>query len=175
MDWFSVAWAAHGSSWVAKAQALLDSVVGNRMPQFSDREQLVYIDAIVNETLRWRPVVVAGVPHATKTEDVYMGHRIPAGSIVLANHFAISRDEEAFGQHTDQFIPERWIAADGTLKDLPQTGFGFGRRICTGRHIARNVSLSPLLSCHDRSPLTLFRGSICRWRACCGHLIWQSE
>ncbi|KAL5042013.1 hypothetical protein BDW71DRAFT_190819 [Aspergillus fruticulosus] len=24
------------------------------------------------------------------------------------------------------------------LKDLPQTGFGFGRRICTGRLIARN-------------------------------------
>lgn len=68
-----------------------------------------------------------------------MGYRIPAGSIVMGNHFAIARDEEVFGKDTDDFIPERWLADDGTLKDLPQTGFGFGRRICTGRHIARNV------------------------------------
>lgn len=32
------------------------------------------------------------------------------------------------------------MPAAGTtaLKDLPQTGFGFGRRVCTGRTIARN-------------------------------------
>lgn len=70
-----------------------------------------------------------------------MGYTIPAGSIVLGNHFAISRDESTFGNDTDKFIPERWLNEDGTLKNLPQTGFGFGRRICTGRNIARNVRL----------------------------------
>lgn len=86
-----------------------------------------------------------------------MGHRIPSGSIVIGNNFAITRDEAVFGEDTDQFIPERWLADDGTLKDLPQTGFGFGRRICTGRHIARNVIAPqhlvllrnyPLIKCH---------------------------
>lgn len=83
-------------------------------------------------------MVVAGVPHATKTEDTYMGHKIPAGSIVMGNHFAITRDESVFGDRPDDFIPERWLAEDGSLKDLPWTGFGFGRRICSGRYIARN-------------------------------------
>lgn len=63
----------------------------------------------------------------------------------MGNHYAITRDESVFGPDTDTFEPERWLQhpADHkgntnheqcTLKDLPQTGFGFGRRICTGRN-----------------------------------------
>ncbi|KAF4344078.1 cytochrome P450 monooxygenase [Fusarium beomiforme] len=154
LDWFIIAWLAGGESWAPKAQALLDEVVGrDRMPTFEDRPKLAYIDAIVNETLRWRPVVVGGVPHFVREEDTYMGYRIPANSIVLGNAYAITRDESVFGKDVDQFIPERWLAEDtgnkedsidacgmnvSALKNLPQTGFGFGRRICTGRTIARN-------------------------------------
>lgn len=75
-------------------------------------------------------------------DDTYLGHRIPARSIVIANHFAITREEAVFGKDPDRFMPERWMNEDGSLKELPQTGFGFGRRICTGRHIARNVSIA---------------------------------
>lgn len=81
-----------------------------------------------------------------------MGYHIPANSIVLPNAFAITRDESVFGPDADRFIPERWLVDDppevpkidsgglnlSALKDLPQTGFGFGRRICTGKMIARN-------------------------------------
>jgi cytochrome P450 len=67
------------------------------------------------------------------------GYKIPANSIVLGNnHFAIGRDESVFGENPDAFIPERWIDEKGQLKELPLIGFGFGRRIYTGRHIARN-------------------------------------
>lgn len=96
--------------------------------------------------------MVAGVPHATKTEDTYMGHKIPAGSIVMGNHFAITRDESVFGDRPDDFIPERWLAEDGSLKELPLTGFGFGRRICSGRNIARNglfIHMAKLLWAFD--------------------------
>lgn len=82
-----------------------------------------------------------------------MGYYIPANSIVLANAFAITRDESVFGEDVDSFVPDRWLASPSwskddsidvcglnttMLKDLPQTGFGFGRRVCTGRFIARN-------------------------------------
>lgn len=83
-----------------------------------------------------------------------MGYQIPANTTVLPNAFAITRDESVFGPDVDSFIPERWLAHDleqdkgpsidicgcntSALKDLPHTGFGFGRRICTGRLIARN-------------------------------------
>ncbi|KAL2136472.1 hypothetical protein VTI74DRAFT_3491 [Chaetomium olivicolor] len=49
--------------------------------------------SLTSETLRWRPIVVGGVPHFTKVADSYMGYHIPTNSIVLANAFAITRDE----------------------------------------------------------------------------------
>lgn len=55
----------------------------------------------------------------------------------------MSRDETVFGPDTDSFIPERWLETKNshtdTLKNLPDVGFGFGRRICPGRHIGRNA------------------------------------
>lgn len=48
---------------VRRAQAYIDPVVGHeRMPTFGDRSKLPYIDAIVKEVLRWRPVASIGVP-----------------------------------------------------------------------------------------------------------------
>ena len=45
----------------SKAQAELDTVVGTgRLPEFEDRQSLPYIEAIMMETLRWRPAVPLG-------------------------------------------------------------------------------------------------------------------
>ena len=44
-----------------KAQAELDAVVGSdRLPTFSDREHLPYIDALTKEVFRWNSVVPTG-------------------------------------------------------------------------------------------------------------------
>lgn len=49
-----------------KAQAQVDAVVGrDRLPTFGDREQLPYIEAIVKEVHRWRPVGPLGVPRCS--------------------------------------------------------------------------------------------------------------
>ncbi|KAI0023851.1 putative cytochrome P450 [Xylariomycetidae sp. FL0641] len=170
LGWFIVACITCGDGFVKKAREDLDRVVGReRLPAFEDRDRLAYIDAIVLETMRWRPVVIGGVPHATKKADTYMGYHIPAGSIVMGNHYAIGRDESVFGDHVDEFRPERWLEYTGeeyadtdterhdhyVLKDLPQTGFGFGRRICVGRHIARHglyIQIARLLWAFDIEP-----------------------
>lgn len=97
----------------------------HRLPTFEDRPRLAYIDAIglfpslqnpwpsdnntVNETLRWRPGVVGGIPHFIKTEDEYMGFRVPASSTVLPNHFAITRDESVSRPDVDALMPERLV------------------------------------------------------------------
>ena len=40
-----------------RAQAEIDDVVGHlRLPKFSDRVRLPYIEAIVKEVVRWRPI-----------------------------------------------------------------------------------------------------------------------
>ena len=45
-----------------KAQSELDRIVGrNRLPEFSDRPHLPYIEAILKEVLRWKPLVPLGM------------------------------------------------------------------------------------------------------------------
>jgi hypothetical protein len=46
----------------AKAQADIDRVVGkDRLPNFDDRPELPYVDAVIRETLRWQPVAPMGL------------------------------------------------------------------------------------------------------------------
>ena len=46
----------------AKAQRYIDAAIGEgRLPDYNDRESLPYIEAIVNEVLRWKPVVPLGM------------------------------------------------------------------------------------------------------------------
>lgn len=46
---------------LAKAQAELDKVCGDRLPQFDDQDDLPYINAVAKEALRWRPIVASGM------------------------------------------------------------------------------------------------------------------
>ena len=43
-----------------KAQEELDKVIGNRLPEFNDRPNLPYINAMVKESLRWQLVAPLG-------------------------------------------------------------------------------------------------------------------
>ena len=70
----------------AKAQRELDEVTGRRrLPNFSDRENLPYIDAIYKEALRCHPTFPLGILHSSIADDEYEGMRIPKGSIILPN------------------------------------------------------------------------------------------
>ena len=68
-----------------KAQEELDCVVGpNRLPDFGDYEELVYIRAIVMEVMRWIVVVPLGAHHRVIRDDEYKGFFIPKGTMVSA-------------------------------------------------------------------------------------------
>lgn len=57
---------------VKKAQDELDRIVGHdRLPDFSDRESLPYISAIIQEVLRWNPVAPLGMCLDLNTNLLY--------------------------------------------------------------------------------------------------------
>ncbi|PNY29093.1 O-methylsterigmatocystin oxidoreductase [Tolypocladium capitatum] len=121
-----------------KAQRIIDEVVGrNRLPNFQDRPHLPYIDLVVQETLRWCPVSPIGVPHRSLKDDVYKGYFIPAGSFIYANARAMTHDESVYTD-PDNFNPDRYIPVEegGLGEPFPNGQFGYGRRICIGRHLA---------------------------------------
>ncbi|KIJ18530.1 hypothetical protein PAXINDRAFT_70972, partial [Paxillus involutus ATCC 200175] len=124
----------------AQAQAEIDSVIGSglpRLPDWEDRPSLPYVDALVKETLRWHPVAPLGIPHATMEDDVYEGYYIPKGCHTFAGpKLAMSRDPEKFPQ-PEKFLPERFLPPEKNIPiDELSFAFGFGRRICVGRHVA---------------------------------------
>ncbi|KAI0257947.1 cytochrome P450 [Gloeopeniophorella convolvens] len=113
-----------------KAQAELDSVVGrDRLPTFEDRPRLPYIDALCREVLRWKVVTPLAVPHATTEDNVYEGFFIPKGTLL------VSADPITYPEPS-VFKPERFLTSDGNVRDDPtlSAAFGFGKRICPGRH-----------------------------------------
>ncbi|KAI3611320.1 cytochrome p450 [Moniliophthora roreri] len=140
-----------------KAQAALDSVTqGKRFPSFHDRENLPYIEACVKEALRWNPVGPLAAPHVTSQDDYYKGYLIPKGSVVLGNSHAILRDEAVYGPDVDAFRPDRFLNEDGTLKKGmdSEAAFGYGRRICPGRNMARDsifITIAYLLFSYEFS------------------------
>jgi len=136
-----------------KAQSELDRVVGSdRLPDFGHQPALPYVTGIMQEAFRWNPVTPLAVAHKISVDDEYNGYRIPAGSIVVGNAWAILHDEERFPDPME-FRPERYLKTDGQLDpamhDAELAAFGFGRRICPGRHMSSDsvwVTIASILS-----------------------------
>jgi len=117
-----------------KAQEEIDRVVGkSRLPTFSDRENLPYVEAIVKEILRWLPVAPLGMPHAADEENLFKGYRIPKGSVILPNVWWFTHDPATYHEPM-QFIPERYF--EPYNEPYPDMIWGYGRRACAGRAFA---------------------------------------
>ncbi|BGP32800.1 hypothetical protein JCM10296v2_004584 [Rhodotorula toruloides] len=136
---FFLACAHAGKTFIPKAQEELDRVVGkDRLPTFDDFQDLPYVRAVVNETLRWRPIaVLGGTPHASTEDDWYNGTFIPKGSTVIANLWSIHVNEKDFPE-PHKFDPERFMVKRDYPGRWGHSAFGFGRRICPGMHLAEN-------------------------------------
>lgn len=141
-----------------KAQEELDTVVGHdRSPSWSDEDSLPYLAALVKEVLRWRTVpVLAGIPHAPTSDDVYRGYQIPAGTSITGNIWAIHRHPREFPD-PDAFKPERYM--NGLERPYPNlkghNAFGWGRRICSGQPLAEQglfSSVARMLWAFDIKP-----------------------
>ncbi|KAJ7453443.1 cytochrome P450 [Mycena latifolia] len=137
-----------------RAQAEIDSLTGGKyLPDFDDETSLPYVSALVKEVLRWRNVTPVAVPHLLTTDDKYRGYRLPAGSMVIGNTWAILHDEAMYPD-PNAFKPERFLI-DGkpnpAVRD-PDAAFGFGRRICPGRHLATSsvwITIVSILATFD--------------------------
>ncbi|XP_077233171.1 cytochrome P450 82C3-like [Tasmannia lanceolata] len=127
-----------------KVQAELDAQVGrDRVINGSDLTKLIYLQAIVKETLRLYPAAPLLVPHEAMEDCDVTGYRITRGTRLLVNAWMIHRDPNVW-LDPEEFRPERFLTtnADVDLKGQNNTEympFGTGRRACPGMGFALNV------------------------------------
>jgi cytochrome P450 len=125
---------------MTRAHEVLDKVVGReRLPTFSDRQSLAYVDAIAHELFRWRPISPGSIPRRADRVDEFAGVKIAKGVTIMSNAWAIGRDETVFDPalgDAQEFVPERWLRDGKVRGDLPLPVFGQGRRICQGKRVA---------------------------------------
>lgn len=141
------------------AQAELDRVVSdNRLPDFGDHDKLIYVQAVTLESMRWLTTFPLGLPHRVSCDDVYKGFLIPKGTIVTANAWAMLHNPEDYPD-PDQFKPERFIKngqLDPNVRNPLTIAFGFGRRICAGRHLSNGslfLAIASILHTFNISPI----------------------
>jgi len=131
----------------SRAQAEIDEVVGSaRLPSFSDRPSLPYVEALLRETMRCNPVLPLSVPRATTEDDIYNGYLIPKGTTIIPNVWGMTHNEDKYSDPMT-FNPSRFLTEAGQVNDdNPVLTFGFGRRLCPGRHLAERSVWAMMVS-----------------------------
>uniref|UniRef100_A0A3Q1BNZ6 Steroid 21-hydroxylase n=1 Tax=Amphiprion ocellaris TaxID=80972 RepID=A0A3Q1BNZ6_AMPOC len=121
-----------------RVQKELDEQVGGeRAVSVSDRGQLPYLDCVINEGMRIRPVSPVLIPHTAMKDSSIGGHAVHRGTRVLVNMWSIHHDPRHWNK-PDLFNPDRFLDDQGQ-RVMPSCflPFGAGPRVCVGESLAR--------------------------------------
>ncbi|RWA08996.1 hypothetical protein EKO27_g6103 [Xylaria grammica] len=119
-----------------KAQEEIDAAIGEgRSPTWEDFPQLPYINMMIKESHRWRPVSPLGVSHAVAEDDWVGGYHIPKGSTVVLNVWGMHHNEQRWEKPED-FMPDRFsthpkLASQYTSDGPPATILATARAVAS--------------------------------------------
>jgi cytochrome P450 len=126
-----------------KAQQELDVQIGReRQVNESDMKNLVYLQAILKETMRLYPAAPLSVPHESMEDCTLAGYHVPTGTRLLVNLSKLHRDPRVWSD-PNEFRPERFLTThldvDARGQHFEFIPFGTGRRGCAGISLALQV------------------------------------
>lgn len=138
----SLAWAIY---YLAKYPAVqvrlqdeVDAVlVDGALDEYEKTRRFIYVDALINETMRLKPVAPINLVEANR--DVRIGPlALRRGQSVVILARAIAMREADFAD-AERFNPERWLKTEGERRQATTRAFmpfGSGPRLCPGRSLA---------------------------------------
>ncbi|KAI0089355.1 cytochrome P450 [Irpex rosettiformis] len=142
-----------------RLQAELDDAMTDKkvIPDINALMRLPYLNAFIKEAMRVygaapslleRVVPSRACGAVSKLDEDFdmMGYALPPGTVVSTQAWSMHRDAEIFPS-PETFLPERWLAADGSdaeeerLSRMAQQliPFGVGTRVCGGQNLAQIV------------------------------------
>nr|ANY58162.1 putative CYP719 [synthetic construct] len=130
-------------------QKLVDEVInklgrGRRMVGVEEVSELEYVQAVVKETMRMKPIAPLPVPHRAVRDSELKGTKVREGTQVLVNLYAVLTDGRVW-KEPNRFMPKRFLQSQrgedmrAMIMGMERSfiPFGAGRRICAGMELAK--------------------------------------
>ncbi|CAG7726441.1 unnamed protein product [Allacma fusca] len=121
-----------------KLQDEIDEKIGKeRLPSLTDRSDMSYTEAVINEVLRYSTLTQFAAFHSA-TEDVHFrGYFIPKDTMVITNLYSAHFDEDVWDEPY-RFSPERFLDSNGKFqRNENLIPFSSGKRACIGESLSR--------------------------------------
>ena len=135
-------------------------VTGGERLEPADMRRLELAERVVKEVLRLYPP--GWLVGRRAVDDTRLGAtRIPAGSQVLVNFYALQREPGAFPD-PDAFDPDRWKSADMAAIGPYYLPFGSGPRVCLGESYGMAEIFSTLCAILARYRIEPVPGAVVR-------------
>lgn len=121
-------------------QKELDEVTGKlRNVSISDRQNMPYAVALLDEVFRFSSFAPDGVQHRAMGDTIFHGYFIQKGTWIQPNTYWIHMNPKLW-KNPEVFKPERFLSMDKKryVKNENMQAFGVGRRQCAGETLARD-------------------------------------
>lgn len=138
VNW-AIVYAAYYPQYQEKIQNKIDDTIGKeRSPCDDDRRKLPYVEAFINETLRYHCAGPILIPRSTTCDTSLKGYKLAKNTFVLVNMWSCMRDENYWNE-PNKFDPDRFLDSNGNFvcKNPAMLPFSIGTRACIGESLAR--------------------------------------
>ncbi|XP_060551807.1 cytochrome P450 2B1-like [Ruditapes philippinarum] len=117
---------------------ILEVVGTGRSISLDDKKDLPYLQAFLNEVLRYSTIAPQTVPHSVIEDTEFEGYTIPKNSVVIFVLFTMLMDKDKWGD-PDNFRPERFLSEKGEFVQDKEhfAPFSLGGRSCVGKFLAK--------------------------------------
>ncbi|OVA11724.1 Cytochrome P450 [Macleaya cordata] len=131
---------------------------GREMLKVEDINKLPYLQAVIKETMRMKPIAPLAIPHKACRETSLMGSKIDKGTRVMVNIYALHHNQKVW-KEPFKFMPERFLQIDnqdvnGKAMEQSLLPFSAGMRICAGMELGKlqfSFSLANLVNAFEWS------------------------
>ncbi|KAF5195557.1 (S)-canadine synthase [Thalictrum thalictroides] len=109
--------------------------------RIEDVSKFKYLQAVVKETMRMKPIAPFAIPHKTAKDTTLMGTKVAKGTSIMVNLYALHHNPDIWTEPY-KFIPERFMQGEdgsATNKAMEKSflPFGGGMRICAGMDLGK--------------------------------------